>query len=476
MKRILTVTLLFILVLALSACQLYNHDYREDVLEYALIAKDGDLSILDQYPNLEYVDLRGSTCYEEILAYIKAHPDVKVRFSIELGGQHYNQDVTEVTLNGYDTDYSMLLENLKYLPNLEHVHVEEISFTKEQLDTVRTTYPNLDFTYTVELGDKVFHHDVTELDLSHLTTADIESTLIRLELLPNVTNVTLINESGDSRLSVADAHQLITAYPGINFQYQFRLFGQTVSTLAEQLVFSGVSIGDSGIDQIREALTILPNCNYIKLDSCGVSDSVMAQLRTDHPDKTVVWRIFADKYSILTDAEVLYMPNSLDDGHVGGLKYCNNVKYLDLSNCKITNINFITNMPKLECAVLSLTKISDISPVTNCPNLIWLDLSNCSLLSDISCLSGISNLKNINLSGTKVKDISVLNSLPLERFKCAKSSISKTTIEAFAESHPNCMVSSKGLATAHGWRYNDTASKEPCEYYKHMMQVFGYKK
>jgi len=476
MKRILTLTVLLMLILTLPACQLYSHDYREDVLEYALIAEDGDLSVLDQYPNLQYVDLRGSTCYDEILAYTRSHPDVKVRFSIELGDRRFNQDETDITLNCYDTEFDILMENLKYLPDLVHVHLEQITFTAEQLTELKSAYPAVDFTYTVKLGDKRYEHNVSELDLSHLTSAEVESAVSALSLLPELRNVSLVNASGDSRLSVSDARTLIEAHPDINFSYEFRLFGQTVSTQTQQLIFEGVSIGDSGLEQIREALTILPNCTYIKIDNCGISDALMGQFRSDNPGIKIVWRISADKYSMLTDEEVLYMPNSLEDGDLSPLKYCSEVKYLDMTNCKITNIDFVSGMPNLECAIFTLSRIDDISPVTNCPNLTWLELANCSSVKDISCLSAMSNLKYLNLSGTKVKDISALNNLPLERFKCAKSSISKDVLEAFSAKHPGCMVSSKGLATGHGWRYDDTASSVPCDYYAKLMKIFGYKK
>lgn len=43
------------LITILSGCQLYAVDYNEEVTEYAIITDSGDLSVLDQYPNLEYV-------------------------------------------------------------------------------------------------------------------------------------------------------------------------------------------------------------------------------------------------------------------------------------------------------------------------------------------------------------------------------------------------------------------------------------
>ena len=49
MKRILALAALLTLILTLSACQLFVHDYTEDVTEYALIASDGsELSVLEQ--------------------------------------------------------------------------------------------------------------------------------------------------------------------------------------------------------------------------------------------------------------------------------------------------------------------------------------------------------------------------------------------------------------------------------------------
>lgn len=475
MKRILTLTLLLaVLAVTLSACQLYTHDYREDVLEYAMIAESGDLSKLDEYPNLEYVDLRGSTCYEEILAYVQKHPGVTVRYNIQLGEKRFNQDDTDITLNCYETEYETLLQNLRYIPDLQHVHLNQVTFTKDQLDTLVNAYPGVAFTYTVEICGRRYDHSVTELDLGHMIASDVSDAIGAISLLPNLTSVNLVNSSGENQLTISDIKTLQDAFPNISFHYEFRLFGQTISTLDQELVFDSVEIGNDGVDKIREALSILKDCTYVKLDSCSIDNEIMAQLRSDYPEIKVAWRVFAGKYSILTDEQMLRMPYSLTDEDAAVLKYCNDIKYLDVVNSKITSIGFVSYMPKLECAVFTLTKIKDLSPLTNCPNLTWLELSSCTAINDLSDLSGMANLKYLNISATKVKDLSALDNLSLERFNCVKSSVGTKALDAFEEKHPDCLTSAKGSALGYGWRYNDKEQREPFSYYAQMREVFRY--
>ena len=312
MKRLLILGLtVAVLAVTMSACQLYTRDYREDVLEYAMISDDGDLSALDQYPNLEYVDLRGSTCYDRILEYAAAHPDVTVRYNVQLGDKRFNEDATEITLNGYETNYGALLQNLKFLPKLQSVHIEQNTFTKQEQDALTAAYPAVQFSYTVELCGRHYDWTVTELELAHMTSGDLEQAIHAISLLPNVTYVDLANEIGESNLSTDDLKLLQSTFPNIVFRYEFNLFGQKVSAAAEELVFESVQIGNEGVEQLREALSLMNRCSYVKLDTCGIDNEVMAQLRADYPDKEIVWRIFAGGYSILTDEQMLRMTSNL---------------------------------------------------------------------------------------------------------------------------------------------------------------------
>lgn len=477
MKRILTLIAIAIMLLSLSACQLIAHDYKDDVLEYALIATDSsDLTILDQYPNLQYVDLRGSTCYEAILDYSASHPDIKVRFSIELGQLLFNQDVSEVTISGSDATFEELKDNLKFFRFLKSVHIDQINISKAQLEELQAAYPQISFTYTVQIGGQAFDASVTEVNLSQCTSADIELALTALEFLPNLNSVDLMSTSGENKLTSSDAYKLMQAYPNLSFHYQYRLFGQTVSTETEKLVYKDVSIGNSGLDQIREALGIMRNCSYISIDNCRIDDEAMDKFRIEFPEKTIVWRVFVDKYSIMTDEEVVLMQDSVNDSEAEPLKYCTNVKYLDMTGCKVRNFSFLSSMPNLECVVLQQTRISDLSVLQNCKNLTWLDLAGCTSLKDVSPLSDVSSLKYLNLSATKVKDLSPLKQVPLERFKCAKCSFSEAELRNFESRHPKCVTTDTGNISGKGWRFNDASQREPFAYYAEMVKIFGYEK
>lgn len=475
MKRILIMAVLItILALSLSACDLYSYNYQENVLEYAMIAESGDLAQLEQYPNLEYVDLRGSTCYDEILAYAGEHPEVTVRYNVTFGEKRFDAEAAEVSLKCSDTDYDTLLENLKYLPDLQSVHLDQVTFTREQMDALTASYPNVTFTYTVELCERRYDHTVTELDLSYLRADDITDAANVLSLLSDLTSVELPGYGSNGDLTVGDVKMLVDACPGIAFSYEFNLFGQTVSTLAEELVFDTVEIGNDGVEKIREALGIMKNCTYVKLDSCEIDNEVMAQLRDDYPDITVAWRVFAGKFSILTDEEMLRMPISLKDSDATYLKYCNKIKYLDVQSSRITNIDFISYMPELECAVLTQTNIKDLSPLANCPNLTWLEISSCLRVNDLSTISDLQNLKYLNISNTRVTDLTVLDEMPLERFNCVKASVKDDELEAFIAKHPDCDTVSKGYALGYGWRYEDKQQTQMFPYYAQMYDIFRY--
>ena len=192
MKRVLffaAVLALFAVLFSGCAANPYNYDYKEDVTEYAMIAQSGDLAKLSEYPNLTYVDLRGSTCYDEILDYAKANPQVTVRYSVQLGPKRFNQDVTEVKLNGYEISYSSLADNLKYLPDVKLVHIDQIELSAEELQSLQNAYPEIQFTYTVEIKGQRYEHTVTELDLSRLSPADVPQAIDRLRLLSELTDM-----------------------------------------------------------------------------------------------------------------------------------------------------------------------------------------------------------------------------------------------------------------------------------------------
>lgn len=468
---LLAVCLMLALLLALSGCA----DPNESVETVTMIVTAEDISLLDNYPNLKEADLRGSTCYAAIEAYIAAHPGVAVEYTVDLGRGAVSPDVTELELTPDSYKFDRLMANLKYLPKLERVDFPLTTLSADEIASIRESYSVLDVEYTVELLGAAHSPDEMYLNLSQMKPSEIDELLRVMPMLPDITQIELMDATGSSPLSKADVKALQDALPGVSFHYSFDLFGKTVSTTDEVIEYEDLPIGNEGEAEIREALDILSSCTYFKLDDCGLDSETMASIRDDYPDVKVVWRVHISYYNMLTDEEMLRVTHKLTNDLIGELQYCTAVKYADFGhNSNLTDFSFIAYMPNLEIVIASGSPVSDISAFANCPNLEWLELAFCGNVKDLSCLAGLQNLKYLNVSNTRVSDLSPLADLKLERFSCMKTKVSAAEERSFNEKHPDCLTRFEGKQPyGYGWRYDDYGYTF-FEYYARMREIFRY--
>lgn len=485
--RLLLAAVLAAMMLILCACGSEEPEPTEDpnlmVLDYTMVAESAaDLGALSVYENLQTLDLRGSDCYAAIGTYITAHPEVKVTYDVKLGENRYSPDMTEIVLNDGAYDFQELLDNLKFFPNLERLQLSKTTLSAQQLQLIQGCYSNLKVDYTVELLGQELGMDTVELDLSAMEPSQVEGLAEVLSLLPDVQTIQLMNGEGTSPFTPADVRKVMDAAPNASVLYTFELFGKTVSTTDERVEFKEVDIGNEGIPQIREALDILPNCTYFLMDTCGVDNEVMAQLRADYPDTKVVWRVFWAFYHDLTDVEMIHCTCKLTDENVEVLKYCNDVKYLDIGhNTDLSNIDFVNYMPKLEIAIVVDSKIESVEPFANCPNLQWLEIVNCWKVSDLSPLANCKNLKGLNMSCVfEVKDLSPLFDLEhMERLYLGNHLVPDEMVEQAREEMPDTWITDFARSSGNvsrnyaiGWRLDRKDVR--AEWYKEIREIFRY--
>jgi len=488
MMRMLIV--LLVIILTVCGCGKAKEpvptiDPNLEVLDYTLVAKDAAaLQELDIYANLQTLDLRGSDCYDAIESYIASHPQVKVTYDVEIAGTRYASDVEHLTLEDGTYDPDDLADVLKHLPMLSVLELPKTSLNAQQQLRIADGYPNLQITYTLVLFDDEVSADLTELDLSGLSPEQLDENLLqKLQLLPNLTKIRLMDDQGTSSFAVADVKRLMDTVPGVAIDYTFQLYGQTISTADERLEFKELKILNEGIPEIRAALDILPNCTYLLVDNCGVDDEVMAQLRDDYPNVKVVWRVFWAYFNALTDVEMVRCPSRVNGTNIQVLKYCTEVKYLDLGhNSGLTSIDFARYMPELRVCILHGSNVSDITPLANCTKLEWLELVRCKRVTDISVLANCTNLKGLNTSmAYGITDLSPLYGLKnMERLYLGSTSITQEMYEEACEALPNCWVTNtcaySGDVTGNyaiGWRLD--APNQKAEWYKWISEVFQYK-
>ena len=355
-----------------------------------------------------------------------------------------------------------------------------MDLTAEQLDALREAYPDLTLDYTVELFGTGYSVDTTELDLSAMNSSGVEEACRKLGKLNNLTDVTL-----NSSLSFEDVDALQDAVPHIRFHYTFNLLGRTVSTGDQEIIYKNQNFGDSEEAEIRKALKILDHTSRFVLDNCGFSNETLAKLREDfRGGPKVIWRVYfgtQSRYNTLTDDDTIRAVYNVTDDTCGPMKYLEDVKYMDLGhNEYLTDFSFVGYMPELEVLIGSGSAVKDLSGIENCKKLTWLELASCLKLDNIEPLAGCEGLKYLNISYTKVKDLSPLDALKLERFVYLNPKASTKEQNTFLTIHPKaeCITVFYGYSQpyGYGWRYDDNG-KTMFWYYKDVIrEVFEYDK
>ena len=447
---------------------------KEDIETLTVVLSAGEIYTLNQYPNLKSVDLSGSTCYATILEYIQEHPKVDVTYTVDLGGTSVSNKASSAVLEPGSFSYDILLENLQYLPNLTTVSLPSVNLTPEQIDGILAAYPALTLEYSVSLFGQDVALTTTELDLTGMGDGQVEEACEKLGMLTALTDVNL-----SSGLSLDSVARLQDAAPHVTFHYSFTLFGKTVSTTDEEILYQNQSIGNDGEAELRKALAILDGCKRVVLDNCGFDSEVLAKVREDFREgPKVVWRVYFgvnSRYNFLTDVEILRAVYNVTDDTCGPMKYCEDVVYMDIGhNEYLTDLSFVGYMPKLQYLIASGCAVTELVGFENCKELVWLELASCLKLKNIDSLAGCESLEYLNLCYTKVSSYEALDSCPLKRFICLSPKASAKEQKTFQTIHDGCRTVFYGYSNPWtAWRYDDNG-KTFNEHYKKVREVFNY--
>lgn len=424
-----------------------------------------DLDFLVTYfPRLSSLDASGVEDYALLEGFHADHPDWEVIYQVRLGSKTFGPDTTELTLEPGDFDYDLLLENLVHLPQVGSLTLKKTELSPEQIDALKEAYPDISVHCTVEILGTEYDTETTALDLSALSSQDVASVGERIAMLPSLETVELMNSAGTSALTTEDVKQLMEAAPEVVFHYTFDFFGTTLSTDTEEVEIKNQNIGDDNEAQVRLALDLLPNCKRFVLDNCKLSNEVMAKIRDDYRDRTkVVWRVWFGRGSSLTDADLIRVVGDLLDSNCKDLYYCEDVVAVDFGhNDYLNDDSFIAGMVNLEYCIISGSSIKTLEPFANCKKLKFLELAFCGYIEDLTPLAQCEDLQMLNVSDTKVTDLSPLDKLPMTHF-CAKrnaTGVSRVSAEEqarFKELHPDCWATfnEDSQPYGEGWRYDE---------------------
>ena len=426
-----------------------------------------EVPLLDNFTNLEKADFTGSLCYEELSQWQTAHPEVEVLYSLPL--------CDDLVLSSLDTelsiddqfmkccDMSALAENLKFFPNLEIIRLCSKIETKnlKLISEFSKIRPDLCFDYELEISGNTIDYSAKSLHLESLSKKDAKKLSYVLTAMPELKTIYLGSDEINPDLGFEDIASLVNARPDLEFRYNFTAFGKELSLMDKELDLKLIKMYDEG-QLVRNIISCMPRLKVLDMDSCGVSNEAMAAIRDDFPQVKVIWRIwFGSSYTARTDTEKILAskPSAggpLKDDNTKALKYCTDVKAIDLGHNEIlSDISFISCMPKLEVVLMPMQAWSDASPFANCPNIEYLEIqtTNC---KDLTPLKNLKKLKHLNICYLfELDDISPIYELDLERLwiGCIDP-VPEEQVKEFQRLHPKCEVNTTTYdPTEGGWRY-----------------------
>ena len=425
--------------------------YTTGSTDLSLVLQPGETTKLDEFVKLRSLDATGSTNYEELLDWSGRHPEVDLRYTVTLpDGQVLDNKAEFVDLTGITgEDVEETARLLGFVPTLKEVELGSpdagTRITAEDLQRLQEALPEAELHYTVTLLGKPLDPTAESLDLSELKSEDVENAAAALSGMPALKE--LILPGGEEGLSLDEALLLAEAAPDALVSYPVKLYGKSFDLSDDGLDLNHISVGDQG-EAIRRVLPCMRACTWLDMDSCGVDNEHMAEIRDENPNVEVIWRVnCGQNYSVRTNVTKILasMPSKggkLYDSDAEQLQYCTKVRYLDLGhNEGINDFSFIRNMPDLEVVIVSMTGITDLSPFTVCKNLLYMEIG-CTPLADVSPLAECKTLKHLNIgTNANIRDISALYDLDLKRLWIGSyTPVPADQVAEMQERHPACII------------------------------------
>ena len=296
-----------------------------------------DLDALSFFSKLKEVDALECADYELLHQLQTRYPDLSVFWQITIGSEQFPANTAALTAENPDT--AQLELALKWLPDLQSIHLTGTLPDIAWLTDTAAKYPHVKLTWEYEVCGRLFASDAEEIDLSDIPLENADEVEAALTYFPSLTKVVMCN----CGISNEDMDALNRRYENIKFVWLIYIGKHPVRT---------------------DTIALMPwqFCS-------GVFDHDLKDL----------------KY--LTDLICL------DLGHqkvkdLSFLYYMPNMQYLMLADTPVSDATPIGSCKELKYLELFFTGIMDVSPLANCTklediNLSWMTILNLQTLMEL---------------------------------------------------------------------------------------------
>ena len=171
------------------------------------------------------------------------------------------------------------------------------------------------------------------------------------------------------------------------------------------------------MNDLTQAKKLIKECKetkspYLDLGKCGITD--LSELPELFECTHLETLILSNEWQDSENREWIYTPNKEKDNNISSIpNEIANLKLLTkliINSNQITDISCLSNLTELQYLDLWSSEITDISYLSNLTGLKNLDLWS-NKITDISCLSNLTGLQYLKLGSNQITDISCLSNL-----------------------------------------------------------------
>lgn len=370
---------------------------------------DADVKALAFFEKLEKVDAAGCRDYEQLMELKKQCPDVEVFYTVTVGGQEYPWDAAAVKVSAVSDEE---IEMLACLPELRAVDATSCQ-DEAGLAALTEAFPDLDISYRIELLGQTF----TEADVTAtFQKPDVQVLLQRLGSLSHLESVHLVEPNASAEELLA----LTETYPDIAFTWEKTVLGKTFNSSAAEYDFTGSTLITNALmgwgpaldaretaemtKKVEEAMRYFPNAEKVIIPGYSIDNETMSAFREKMRDQyKVVWTVYLTKKPVRTDSTIIHssaMKVCFIDEQSQDLKYCEDAVIVDIGHSYVKNIEWVRYMPNLQYLILAHNWLRDITPLSSCKKLVYLEIFWNDYVEDYTPLQGCTSLVDLNISGT----------------------------------------------------------------------------
>ena len=142
------------------------------------------------------------------------------------------------------------------------------------------------------------------------------------------------------------------------------------------------------------------------------------------------------------------------------LRYCKRLLALDIGHNKVTDLDFLYELPNLRVLIIAINEVTDITPLSALHDLEYAEVFK-NRIEDLTPLMGLDRLLDLNIAFNSVSDWSPLQGMKgLERlwiyssslYGPGRSHLTDDVVEELRRELPDTYIDWEHYSTAGGWR------------------------